>query len=289
MAREPLLHFLLIGAGIYGLYGMFGTGEAANDERVVTITAGEIQSLTDQWSKTWSRSPTSEELTGAIRHYARTQILFREAMAMGLDNGDRVIERRLAQRLELLAESLITPEEPSEEVLIDWYAANADRFKQPDLYTVTQIFFDPDKREEKTLDDAQAARDKLNLLEQIPPDIGEYGDRLMLRNYYPNRSEAELGKLFGTEFADQVVELQPGTWQGPILSGYGTHVVFLSDVLLVPLPAFGDVKESVRDEWMAEQITELSERFIEKLMSRYEIIIEETEAPISAPGGRASQ
>jgi peptidyl-prolyl cis-trans isomerase C len=289
MARDPLLHFLLIGVGIYGLYGMFAVGEDRNDERIVTVTSREIQSLADQWTKVRSRPPTNQELTDVIRDYARTQILYREAVAMGLDDGDLVIERRLAQKLELLVNSLVTPEEPSDEVLIDWYAANIDRFKQPDLYTVTQVFFDPDKRKETTLDDAKAALDKLNSLEQIPPNIGGYGDRLMLENHYPNLSQVELGKLFGAGFSEQVVKLEPGVWHGPILSGYGPHLVVVHEVLLAPLPAFEDVMEPVKDEWMAEQITELSELFIENLISRYDITVEESEVPISVPGGRAAQ
>ncbi len=283
MAREPLVHFLLIGAGIYGIYGMFAAGEAGNDERTVTVTSGEIQALTDQWRRTWNRPPTEDELAGIIRNRVRVQILHREALAMGLDKGDTVIERRLAQKVEFLAQGLITPEEPSDEELIDWYAANSARFKQPDLYTITQIFFDPDKREATTLDDAKAALDKLNALDRLPPDVSDYGDRLMLKNYYPNISKPELGKLFGTAFAEQVIELEPGAWHGPILSGYGTHLVLVTDITLVPLPAFDDIEELIKEKWMAEQIAELSERFIDSLLSRYEVIVEETEVPVTMP------
>jgi peptidyl-prolyl cis-trans isomerase C len=288
IAREPLLHFLLIGAGIYGLYGLSAIDEAGNDERIVNVTSGKIQSLTDQFMKMRSRPPTELELTGVISDYARTQVLYREALAMGLDKGDLVQERRLARKLESMAKSLITPEEPSDEVLLDWYAANAESFKQPDLYTVTQIFFDPDKRERTTLEDAQAALDRLKSLEHIPPDFSAYGDRIMLRNHYSNLSQVQIGKLFGTSFAEQVVKLEPGVWHGPILSGYGLHLVLLNEVLLVPPPAFEEVKKAVRDEWMAEQITEPSERFIEGLLSRYEIVVEETEVPISVPGARST-
>jgi peptidyl-prolyl cis-trans isomerase C len=286
MAREPLLHFLLIGAGIYGLYGLLAVDETGSDERIVTVTSGEIQSLTDQWLKTRMRPPTKLELTGVINDHARTRVLYREAVAMGLDKNDLVHERRLARKLESMAKSMITPGEPSDAALIDWYAANIDGFKQSDLYTITQIFFDPNKRERTTLDDAKATLDKLNSLEHMPSDLGAYGDRIMLKNYYPKLSQNELGKLFGTPFAEQIVKLEPGAWQGPIQSGYGAHLVVLNEVILVPPPAFEEVKETVKDQWMAQQVNELSERFIEGLLSRYEIVIEKTEAPIPAPGVR---
>jgi peptidyl-prolyl cis-trans isomerase C len=284
LAGEPLVHFLLIGAGIYAVYGAFSAGEADNDERTITVARGEIQALADQWSRSLSRPPTEDELDGIIRNHVRVKILYREALAMGLDNGDVVIERRLAQKVELLAQGLMTPEEPSEEELIAWYAENSDRFKEPDLYTITQVFFDMDKRGATTLDDAKAALGKLNALDRLPPDVDDYGDRLMLDAYYANVSKMELGKLFGMAFAEQVVELEHGVWQGPILSGYGAHLVQVSDAVLTPLPAFADVKRRIKDEWMAEEVKELSERFVENLISRYEVNIEEADVSVLVPG-----
>lgn len=289
LAGEPLVHFLLIGAGIYAVYGALSTGEADNDERTVTVAAGEIQALTDQWIRSMSRPPTEDELDSIIQRHVRVQILYREALAMGMDKGDVVIERRLAQKVEMLAQGLMTPEEPSEEELIAWYAENSDRFKRPDLYTITQIFFDPDKRGAATLDDARAAIDKLNALDRLPPDFSDYGDRLMLESYYANVSTLELSKLFGMTFAKQIVELELGVWQGPVLSGYGAHVVQVSDEVLVPLPAIDDVKQQITEEWMARQVNNLSERFIEKLISRYEVIIEEADVQALIPGNGVSQ
>jgi len=289
VAREPLIHFLLIGGAIYALYGAFAADRDGDNERTITVTSGEIQSLTDQWMRLWSRPPTNEELSGIIRNHVRTQILYREAVAMGLDDGDTVIQRRLAQKVELLAQGLITPEEPSEEVLIDWYTANADRYKQPDRYSITQVFFDPDKRGATTLDDAKAALETLNMLDELPASYGDYGDRLMLQNYYANQSELDLSKTFGSGFAEQVIELEPGIWHGPVLSGYGTHLVIVNEVMLRPQPAFDDVKQQIEEEWMAEQIGELSERFVDSLVSRYEVVVEETEVPITIPGSAAGQ
>jgi hypothetical protein len=217
------------------------------------------------------------------------QVLHREAVAMGLDVGDRVIERRLAQKVEFLANSLITPEEPSDEALKAWYATHPNRFKEPDLYTITHIFFNPDKREENTLDAARAGLDELNALNELPSDYSEYGDRFMLQSYYPNSSELELSKLFGSRFAEQVIELEPGIWHGPVLSGYGTHLVMVTDVLLSPPPAYDVVEARIKEAWLAEQIDDLSKRFIDNLIARYEIVVEETEVPITVPASRAAR
>lgn len=289
LAREPLIHFLLIGAAIYALYGFYSGGGDDVDERMVTVTSGEIQSLADQFTRLWNRPPTEEELSGALRAHVRTQILYREAVAMGLDDGDMVIERRLAQKVEMLAQGLSTPSEPSDEVLAEWYAANPDPFRQPDRYSLRQIFFDPDKREASTLDDARAVLEELNGMEELPGNYNSYGDRFMLQSYYPNRSVLQLRKLFGGGFVDDVIQLEPGRWHGPVLSGYGAHLVFISAVFIAPQPDLDEVRDLVQEAWTAEQISEISERFIDGLVSRYEVIVEETEVPITVPGGNASQ
>lgn len=289
LAREPLVHFLLIGAGIYGFYGLFTDGDEGGNERTVTVTAGDIQALSSQWTRLWQRPPTEEELAGVIRNRVREQILYREAVAMGLDVGDTVIERRLAQKVELLARGLITPEEPPDEALKTWYAANLAKFKPPDRYTITHIFFDPDKRGDTTLDDATAVLKEIKALDEPPSTYGDYGDRFMLQNYYPGRSEVELRKLFGSGFVQQVIQLEPGVWHGPVLSGYGTHLVLVNDVVRPPSPTYDDVSARVKERWAAEQVEELSERFIDNLISRYEIVVEGTEVAMTVPGREAAQ
>ena len=132
LLRDPLVHFLLIGACIYAAYGLLETESPDEYSRTVTITSGEIQALTDQWTRLYSRQPTREELGGLIDNHVRTQILYREAKAMGLDKQDMVIERRLAQKIELLSRSLVVPEEPTDEALAAWYADFGERASMRD-------------------------------------------------------------------------------------------------------------------------------------------------------------
>ncbi len=289
IAREPLMHFLLIGVGIYTAYGLLAAGEDESDERRITVSASDVQALGDQWTRLWGRPPTQEELAGTVRDHVRTQILYKEAMAMGLDKGDFVIERRLAQKVELLAQGLITPEDPGEEELRAWYDTHQENYRQPDLYTITHVFFDPDKRDATTLDDAAVALERLSALDSVPDDFASYGDRFMLQNYYPGRTELELRKLFGRGFVEQIVNLEPGIWHGPVLSGYGTHLVMISDVLRPPVPAFEAVEVQVREEWFKTQIDEMSDRFVDNLIARYEIDVEEVSVPITVPGSGARQ
>ena len=273
--REPLVLFLVIGAGIFLLYGLFRQQDAALQERAITITAAEVKWLTDTWQKRWNRPPTEEERKGLIEQYLREVILSREALAMGLDQNDTVIRRRLAQKLEFLSQDLLRPKPPSEGELRAYFETNIDRYQPPDLITLTHVFLDPDLRGDETLADAETVKVKLNSLKEPPRDARSFGDPFMLQSYYPERSEAELSKLFGSGFARPVFELAPHQWHGPVLSGYGTHLVYVHDRREADPPTFESVKEQVLQDWESEKREQINEQFIANLLARYDVTIEE--------------
>jgi hypothetical protein len=275
LLREPLVHFLVIGAAIFVLYGFMGQQDVEEQERAITITAGEIGWLTNSWEKLWNRLPTAEERDGLIKQYLREMILYREAVAMGLDKDDTVIRRRLAQKLEFLTQDLISPQPPSEEELRTYFETHMDRYQPPDLITMTHVFLDPDKRGDQTLKDAEIIKAQLVALKQPPQDARSFGDPFMLQSYYPERSEAELLKLFGSGFARSVFELAPQQWHGPVLSGYGTHLVYVHDHQKSEPPRFAEVEERVRQEWESDKREELNAQFIESMIARYEVTIED--------------
>ena len=273
--KEPLVHFLVIGAAIFVLYGFMGQEDAEEQERAITITSGEINWLTDAWQKRWNRPPTAEEREGLINQYLREMILYREAVAMGLDKDDTVIRRRLAQKLEFLTQDLISPQPPTENELQSYFEAHIDRYQAPDLITLTHVFLDPDKRGNRTLKDAETIKTKLIALKQPPQDARSFGDPFMLQSYYPERSEAELAKLFGRGFAEPVFKLEPHQWHGPVLSGYGTHLVYVHDRRKAQPPVFADVKEQVRQQWESDKREQLNEQFVASIVARYDVTIED--------------
>ena len=272
--REPLVHFLVIGAAIFVLYGLWGQQDAEENERTITITTGEVAWLADAWEKRWNRPPTPEERKGLIDQYLREMILYREAVAMGLDRDDSVIRRRLAQKLEFLSQDLITPQPPTADELQAYFAEHMDRYQTPELITMTHVFIDPDLRGDETLKDAEIIKEQLAKLKEPPHDAQSFGDTFMLQSYYPERSEGELLKLFGSVFARSVFELEPQQWHGPVLSGYGTHLVYVHDHRDAVPPAFAEVEEQVRLEWESEKRDELNVQFVDSMIARYEVIIE---------------
>ena len=275
--NEPLFQFFLIGATIYGVYAVFGKTDYNADENTVIVTEGEMAWMQDSWSKRWNRPPTEAEFKGLIDQHIEESILYQESLKMGLDKNDVIIRRRLAQKLRFLQEDLIKPTDPAAEELDLYFNEHIDEYSPQELITMTQIFFDPDKRDEATLGDAENTINVLKKMDFTDIEPAAYGDNLMLQAYYPRRTQIEIAKLFGNDFAQSVIALKPGQWHGPILSGYGTHLVYISERTEPVQPIFTDVKEIVLEDWRGTKQEEINDLFIDGLISRYTIVFEDEE------------
>jgi hypothetical protein len=280
--REPLLHFLVIGAAIYLLYGAFAEPAPEDTDKTIVVSAPEIEWMHTSWQKRWNRSPTPDELEGLIQQYIRETVLYREALTMGLNKHDLVIRRRLAQKLEFLAKDLVALTPPTDEELATYFAENLDRYREPARVTFTQIYLDPDKRGDSTLPDAEAIKARLVASGSPNAEARALGDGFMLRSYYPERSYGEIQKLFGRGFMDSLTGLAPGQWHGPVLSGYGVHLVYISAVLEPPPPTLVDVRAAVVGDWETERGEELNEQFYANLRDAYTIVVERPTADATA-------
>lgn len=274
LLREPLLHFMFIGAAIYLLYGVFAEPAPEETDKTIVVSAGEVEWMQTAWQKRWNRPPTAEEFDGLIQQYIRETVLYREALTMGLNKHDQVIRRRLAQKLEFLAKDLVALTPPTDAELQTYFDEHLDRYQEPVLYTFTQVFIDPDKRGDTTLDDAEAIKATLLTKGDVIEDAGALGDDFMLQNYYPEKDQVEIQKLFGSGFSESLVELSQGQWHGPVLSGYGVHLVYISSVNKPPPPVFAEGRERVVQDWTMEKGEELNEKFYANLREQYTVVIE---------------
>jgi peptidyl-prolyl cis-trans isomerase C len=275
--REPLLHFLLLGAAIYMVYGLAAPTVERDAGNRIAVTAGEINWLTSSWEKRWNRAPTAQERAGLIGEYVRETIFYREALAMGLDRDDTIIRRRLAQKLEFLTQDLIATVPPTDEELRAYFAAHAERYQLPALTTFTQVFVDPDRRGDGTFADAEAIGVELRALDPPTEGAAALGDPFMLQAYYPERSELEIAQLFGGEFARTVSGLVPGQWHGPVASGYGLHLVYVESRSDIVPADFAAVRGRVQQDWQDERRRVFNEEYYASLRARYNIVIEDEE------------
>jgi hypothetical protein len=280
---------LLIGACIYGAYSLFGTPEEDFRETRIVVDANRINAYISEWESRWNRPPTRQELEAVIQQYVREDILYRQAVAMGLNEDDPITRRRMAQKLEYLTSDLASIKQPAEGELEQYFQNNRERYKRPDQISFVQVFINPDARGKTALDDAAEILVQLRAQLQTlgPPDSQtlQAGDPLMLQNHFSTITERGIARHFGSGFAAAVMQLEVGQWHGPVLSGYGLHLVYLSDSQIAPPTQLQEVKAIVLEDWHLVQREKFNTAFYEALKDNYEIIIDELPADrlIEAP------
>jgi peptidyl-prolyl cis-trans isomerase C len=266
--REPLVHFLLIGAALFVLYGLVNDDVLESDDRI-EITDGTVERLTEGWKRTWQRPPTEAELRGLIDGYIREEVLVREAFALGLDADDIIIRRRLAQKMEFITEDLGRLAEPQDSDLQRFFDEHPEMFREPARLSFRLIYFNTDNR-------ADAATDARRLLESLRSgqviDLDSAGDRLMLDANYELATERNISRVFGAKLAAALFATETNGWQGPFESGYGLHLAKISDRRAARLPEFTAVHEAVMAAWLDAEQKRMEQAVFERLKSRYEIV-----------------
>ena len=275
---EPLIQFLIIGACIYGAYALFGAPEADFRDTRVHVDSARINAFISEWESRWNRPPTREEIDGLIQSYIKEDVLYRQAVAMGLNEDDPITRRRMAQKLEFLTSDLAMMVQPAEGELEQYFSDNSEAYRAPDRMTFSQVFFDPDSRGNTTLEDAAEALVNLQAAGVPTEESMQVGDGFMLQSDFVSVTPTEAARQMGSGFVEAVVQLEPGSWHGPVLSGYGVHLVYMYDFQKSPPAVFEDVQAAVLENWQLEQREKFNADFIENLKTRYEIVIDEIPA-----------
>ena len=244
--REPLVHFLLLGAAIFFVYARFRTEPRVGEEQIV-VSAGKVEHLAAIFSRTWQRPPTRAELEGLINDYVREEVAYREGKRLGLEQDDTIIRRRIRQKLDFVAEDLANEFEPSNAELVAYFDQHRDEYRVDPNLSFRHVFFNPELHQGSLEQDAAEVLDALRSDPQIAAE--QLGDRTLLEYRYEDVSQADIANLLGGEFASAVVSLQPGSWHGPIASAYGVHLVCVEEREPGRLPEFDAVRPNVLLEW----------------------------------------
>jgi peptidyl-prolyl cis-trans isomerase C len=282
--REPLLHVLLIGAALFVVYDALNPGAGQRqDSNRIAITADDLAQIRLAWIAQWQRPPTPEEMRNLLDAKIREEVLSREAMALGLDKDDTIIKRRLAQKMEFVMEDASALREPADDELRRWFAQNAQRFAMPSLVTFRHLYFSPDIRGARARDDAMEALRQLADKPEEAPEIHNLSDAFMFQDFYAERSPDQVAGIFGTTFAQALLGLEPGKWQGPVESGLGWHLVWVESTMPGRVPGFEEVEARVKSEWSDEQRAEAKRKMLDHMKARYQIVLPEA-APATSGG-----
>jgi len=268
--KEPLLHFLIIGAFIFVVFSIVNKDEIDVSGNKIVITAADIERLSSNWSKKWNRPPTEIELKGLVESYIKEEVYYREALALGLDQNDTILRRRLMQKMEFLSNDLAELNQPDETALNKYFLDNQEKYELPAQVSFTHIYFSLDKRGAKVVEDAESVLSGLDALRA--PDKG---DSFMLEYDFAQETPYEVERLFGKSFAEQLFTLKANAWQGPIESGYGLHLVRISEKIDARMPELASVIEKVRTDLMFERRQKTNKEIYERFKERYEIVVED--------------
>lgn len=287
LLREPLAHFLLIGAGLFLLFGWRGgpaplpSGQAGAPAAQIVITRDAVDQVTGQFAKTWQRSPTEEEQRGLVEDLVRNEIFYREAIAAGLDRDDEVLKRRLRQKMEFIYEDITALAEPTDLDLTAFMNGRREKYVTDPQLSFRQVYFNPERRGKSVVTDARQAL--VQLAAGAAPD--SVGDPTQLAPEVPLTPLWEIRRQFGDEFGASLLELKPGLWAGPVRSGFGLHLVLVKERREKRLPELNEVRERVKQDWTVEKQRELKDAAYARIRERYSVTVErpETAAPAAAP------
>ena len=266
------MHFLALGALVFFLFHLTTDRGETLDGKIVA-TRGKVEQLVTGFSRTWQRLPTQEELDGLVEDSIREEVLYREALAMRLDKDDTIVRRRMRQKLEFLTEDTAAAAPSTDADLQGWLDKHPDKFRVEPTLAFSQVYLNATHAG----DNASAAASKvLAQLDSAGESVAaaELGDTTMLPHQFPLSRVDEIASVFGDEFARRVAQLEGGRWIGPIQSGYGWHIVYVSERTEGRPKPLSEVRDAVQRDWLAARRKEIIDATYSKMREKYAVIVE---------------
>jgi parvulin-like peptidyl-prolyl isomerase len=266
LIREPLLHFIALGALLFVLYAALNPGGFGEAKEIV-VTQGQLDNLKAQFARTWQRAPSAEELDELIEQWVHDEIYYREGLALGLDRDDPVVRRRIAQKVAFITDGqAATP--PTDAELQAWLDQHADRYRVEPRYTLRQLYFDPARRGNRLDADLAAA------LAALQGGGRAQGDATMLPGELSDAPAFEVARVFGAEFADALMTATVGGWAGPLRSGYGVHLVEVRARDGGRAATLAETRAAVERDLLRARSEEASAAFYRKLRAGYTVRVD---------------
>ncbi|SDA92671.1 peptidylprolyl isomerase [Mesorhizobium qingshengii] len=268
--REPLVHFILLGALIFGVYS-FISGDSWSSNRI-TITSAKIAQLSEIFVKTWQRPPNAEEVKAMIDDYVKEELYVRQALVLGLDKDDTVIRRRLRQKMEFFSSAEAESVAPTDTELQAYLVAHPHSFEIEPQIALQQVFLNAERHGDSIAGDAAALLATL----KAKPETGlsTLGDPTMLPSSLSLTRLTNVAETYGAEVADGARRAPVGQWVGPVRSGYGFHLIRVTERQAGRLPALTEVHDTVQAEWIQAKRHEVEERRLAEWLKRYQVVIE---------------
>ena len=268
--REPLVHFLLIGAALFVINGVINGPDQGPEGDTIVISEGRVRQIAESFVLLSGRAPSREELQSLVDDFVSEEVGYREAVAMGLDADDTIVRRRMRQKVEFLIEDGAASEAPSEPELEAWLNANPAKFGKPERRALRQVLLSADRRGADAMKEAAAALVSL----RSGADPAGLGDPSMLPAAVPLTTEEGVSSLFGADFAAATFAHAGDDWFGPVASPFGQHLVLVLDVEASRAVQLSEVVDRVRSDWIETRRNEARDAFHARMRERYDIRID---------------
>ena len=259
--KQRLFIFLILGILILSADLIFND----ESEDKITIFESEINSLIGTWVDQVGREPTIQEVDGIIKQLLDEEILYREAIKLGLDKNDIIIKRRLAQKIGFLRQEADSSL-PSEKEINDFYNQNTKKYFVDKRITFSHIYFSESKDQE-----AKATK-ALNLIRSGTTET-DFGEPFLLGKNFSSKSISEIERSFGKEFSEVIQSIVPQEWSGPLNSEYGSHLIFVNSISESFTPALEEIKNIVISDVILEKQNNSVKEYLKELRSKYQIEI----------------
>ena len=256
-----ILVFFVIGLFIFILDIGFNSEQDSKD---IYISDQELTSLLSAWQSQVGRPPSDEEIVNIINNFVQEEILYREALLLDLDQEDRIIKRRLAQKITFLKQETI-PDDPSQKELEKFFEQNKNNYYVPATYSFSHHYFSKEssakEKAAKAFNDYQTHGAELK------------GDPFFLgKNFYQNSAD-EIKKNFGELFFLAIENLTLNEWSGPHESAFGEHIILLKEVTAGFSPPLEKVLLRVQQDYLLQAQDKAITEYINKIRSQYRVII----------------
>ena len=273
--QNPITHIILFGFLLaVVLLIIFGIPTNKDDNRRIVISNSDIEQLWSTWKRTWQRDPTPAELRGQLQQYVREEVLYREALSRNYDRDDIVIRRSLVRKMDFLAEGQVEGRNLNDEEIKAYYNLRSERYRIPPKISFVHIYFNMDKRGDDIEPTINEALRRLGKFNPNDIDLSIYGDMFMLPSQFAKLTPREIQSQFGEIFANELLNLEPGKWHGPVQSGYGLHVVYISSRAASRIPDWTEVKSQIYNDMMIEEKIAAKEQFYTEILRQYQIVYE---------------
>src|SRR5271163_4986298 len=272
--REPLLHFIFLGLLLFAANSFITRGRTvAGPPKQIDITIDDLRQMAIYYQSQWGRPPTPEEFNGLVESKVKEEVLYREGLLIGLDKDDTIVKRRVAQKMQFLTQDAATNQDPTHAMLREWYEKHSDQFAFPKRVSFRHLYFSPDHRHGRAPDDAEKALSRLANQPENSKLAATLADPFMFQDYYRELAPDAIAKEFGPQFAQRIEKLPTGSWQGPVESGFGWHLVFVDAVIPGRVPTFEEVESEVKKAWLDEQAAQAWANTYRDMRAQYTVIL----------------